>query len=364
MGFSIKASNISYKASERDIYEFFSFSGEITGIETKTDLKKGQIAYVTFAEERALETALLLSGAVIVDEPIIVEVAEGYELPDRAAHVAQEVHRVMTQSPNKNPLGFTPDLKTAEETMASMLASGYILSKDAVAKAKDFDEQHSLSRSAAAQAALLRQRTMETAAELDRKYDLTKKFSETSASVAKSWASVDETYKVSEKAKGAAVVAQASIAEASQYVMQNQYVQSGASWLTGAFGKLGEIVGEVKQQTMAKVHKAEEERGDIPSGGGGGSGGSGYTPVVGLDEDPADAPAGSAGTAGPGSAAPTSTSLDHGPPLFSTSEANASRTQAPSPAAPAPAPSLMDDVFSSAPAVGAPKPAKEELPLF
>ncbi|CAI5469366.1 unnamed protein product [Closterium sp. Yama58-4] len=394
MGFSIQASNISYKASEKDIYEFFSFSGEITGIETKTDLKKGQVAYVTFADERALETALLLTGAVIVDEPIIVEVAEGYEPPQRASHVAQEVQRaVSAQSPAKSgvPSFTAPDIKSAEGVVASLLASGYILGKDAASKAKEFDTKHDLSRTAAIQVAALKERTVETAATLDKKYAISQKFSETKETVARSWTSVDEQYKVSQTARGAAAAAEASISEAGQYLMKNQYVASSASWLAGAFGKLGEIVGEVKQQTLQKVHQAEEERGEVPTvsvDGGSKTAPGGYSAVSGAagydDDKPGSAAGAAAAGAGGGVTAGTTGSgggaLDHGPPLFASSDAAAAGPVASAPApAPTPAPvgSLMDDVFSpgpaaaptavsSAPAVSA-SPAKlhtEEPPLF
>ncbi|GJP68270.1 hypothetical protein CLOP_g25004 [Closterium sp. NIES-67] len=385
MGLSIQASNISYKASEKDIYEFFSFSGEITGIETKTDLKKGQVAYVTFADERALETALLLTGAVIVDEPIIVEVADGYDPPQRASHVAQEVQRaVAAQSPAKTgvPSFTAPDIKSAEGVVASLLASGYILGKDAAGKAKEFDTKHDLSRTASLQVAALKDRTVETAATLDKKYAISQKFSETKETVARSWTTVDEQYKVSQTARGAAAAAEASLSEAGQYLMKNQYVATSASWLAGAFGKLGEIVGEVKQQTLQKVHEAEEERGEVPTvtvGGAPATAPGGYSAVSGdpgspFDNDTPGPAAGATGAAAGGSSnLSSSTALDHGPPLFASPDA------APTPA-PAPAGSLMDDVFSPAPSaapaaaaaaasvpVVSASPAKrqtEEPPLF
>ncbi|CAI7856640.1 unnamed protein product [Closterium sp. NIES-53] len=387
MGFSIQASNISYKASEKDIYEFFSFSGDITGIETKTDLKKGQVAYVTFADERALETALLLTGAVIVDEPIIVEVAEGYEPPQRASHVAQEVQRaVSAQAPagSLTPSFTAPDIKSAEGVVASLLASGYILGKDAAGKAKEFDTKHEFTRTASIQVAALKDRTVETAATLDKKYAISQKLSETKETVARSWTTVDEQYKVSQTARGAAAVAEASISEAGQYLMKNQYVATSASWLAGAFGKLGEIVGEVKQQTLQKVHQAEEERGEVPTvslGDVSATAPGGYSAVSGAgfdDDTPGPAAGAAAGATGSGGGAGLSSSgalEDHGPPLFASSDAAvAAPTAAPAPApapTPAPAGSLMDDVFSPSPAASASavsaSPAKlrtEEPPLF
>ncbi|CAI5535878.1 unnamed protein product [Closterium sp. Naga37s-1] len=325
-------------------------------------------------------------GAVIVDEPIIVEVAEGYEAPQRASHVAQEVQRaVSAQSPASSlSSSFTaPDMKSAEGVVASLLASGYILGKDAASKAKDFDNKHEFTRTASIQVAALKERTVETAATLDKKYAISQKFSETKETVARSWTTVDEQYKVSQTARGAAAVAEASISEAGQYLMKNQYVATSASWLAGAFGKLGEIVGEVKQQTLQKVHQAEEERGEVPTvslGDGSASAPGGYSVVsdAGFDDDTPGPAAGAAasGTGSGGGAGLSSSGAleDHGPPLFASSDAAAAPAAAPAPApapTPAPAGSLMDDVFSPGPAAAAPavsaSPAKlrtEEPPLF
>ncbi|KAJ6712116.1 SERINE/ARGININE-RICH SPLICING FACTOR [Salix purpurea] len=45
---TVKVSNVSLGASERDLKEFFSFSGDIEYVEMKSDNERSQIAYVTF----------------------------------------------------------------------------------------------------------------------------------------------------------------------------------------------------------------------------------------------------------------------------------------------------------------------------
>jgi hypothetical protein len=110
---TVKVTNVSPKATQHDIMDFFSFSGEIQNIELERSVfhfsKKhlqlsltgnlyaavaskdcnlgtpstdqfcgkpsrdgggSQVAYVTFKEAQALDTALLLSGAVIVDQAV------------------------------------------------------------------------------------------------------------------------------------------------------------------------------------------------------------------------------------------------------------------------------------------------------
>jgi RNA recognition motif-containing protein len=58
---TVRVSNVSPKATEHDIQDFFSFSGEIEHIELHKDGELSQIAFVTFKDAQALDTALLLS---------------------------------------------------------------------------------------------------------------------------------------------------------------------------------------------------------------------------------------------------------------------------------------------------------------
>ncbi|KAM1212211.1 hypothetical protein ACFX2G_003862 [Malus domestica] len=61
---TIKVNNLSLGASERDIKEFFSFSGDIVYVETMrscSDTERSQIAYVTFKDVQGAEIAVLIS---------------------------------------------------------------------------------------------------------------------------------------------------------------------------------------------------------------------------------------------------------------------------------------------------------------
>lgn len=48
-------------ASEQDIKEFFSFSGDIEHVEMHGNNERSQVAYVTFKDPQGAETAVLLS---------------------------------------------------------------------------------------------------------------------------------------------------------------------------------------------------------------------------------------------------------------------------------------------------------------
>lgn len=58
---TVKVSNISPSASERDIKEFFCFSGDIQYVEMRRETGNAQVAYVTFKESQGADTAMLLT---------------------------------------------------------------------------------------------------------------------------------------------------------------------------------------------------------------------------------------------------------------------------------------------------------------
>jgi hypothetical protein len=78
---TVRVSNVSPKATEHDIQDFFSFSGEIEHIELHKDGELSQIAFVTFKDAQALDTALLLSGATVVDQAVTISAAEESDSP-------------------------------------------------------------------------------------------------------------------------------------------------------------------------------------------------------------------------------------------------------------------------------------------
>jgi hypothetical protein len=57
---TVKVSNVSLKASLRDVKEFFSFSGDIVHVEMQSD-ELSQVAYITFKDNQGSETAMLLT---------------------------------------------------------------------------------------------------------------------------------------------------------------------------------------------------------------------------------------------------------------------------------------------------------------
>lgn len=139
--------------------------------------------------------------------------------------------------------------RKAEDVVSGMLAKGFILGKDAVNKAKTFDEKHQLSSTASAKVA-----------SFDQKIGLSEKISAGATVVSDRVREVDQKFQVSEKTKSAFAAAEQTVSNAGSALMKNRYVLTGASWVTGAFSKVSKAAGEVGQKTKEKVEGAEEHQ--------------------------------------------------------------------------------------------------------
>lgn len=139
-------------------------------------------------------------------------------------------------------------LQKAEDVVSGMLAKGFILGKDALNKAKSFDERHQFTSTASAKVV-----------SLDQKIGLTDKISMGTTLVKDKVGEMDQKFQVSEKTKTAFAAAEQTVSNAGSAIMKNRYVLTGASWVTGAFNKVAKAAGEVGQKAKEKV--AEEEQG-------------------------------------------------------------------------------------------------------
>ncbi|XP_057448660.1 binding partner of ACD11 1-like [Lotus japonicus] len=237
---TVKVCNVSLGATERDIKEFFSFSGDIEYVELHSHDERSQIAYVTFKDSQGAETAVLLSGATIVDMSVTITLDPTYQLPPAA----------LTSSVKESeaPAGAESALQKAEDVVSSMLAKGFILGKDAVHKAKTFDEKLQLSSTASAKVA-----------SFDQKVGLSEKISAGASVVSDKVREVDQKFQVSEKTKSALSAAEQTVSTAGSAIMKNRYILTGASWVTGAFSRVTKAAGEVGEKTKEKVENAEQQ---------------------------------------------------------------------------------------------------------
>ena len=137
-----------------------------------------------------------------------------------------------------------------------MLAKGYDLGKDAMSKAKNFDEKHHLSANATA-----------TVSSLDKKMGLSQKISSGTAAVNDHVKAIDEKYHVTEKTRSAFSAAEQKVTSASSALMKNKHILTSAAWVTGAFNKVSKAAGEASQKALEKVHNAsgaKQNPGAIP----------------------------------------------------------------------------------------------------
>ncbi|CAN6466753.1 unnamed protein product [Victoria cruziana] len=220
---TVKVSNISLHASEQEVKEFFSFSGDIEYVEMQRETDHSQLAYVTFKESQGADTAMLLTGATVVDLSVDITPAEDYKLPPEiVAKLAKE---------SDVPGAAGSAVQKAEEVVSSMLAKGFVLGKDALNKAKEFDEKLHLTSNATA-----------TVASLDQKIGLSDKMRE-----------MNERFQFSEKTKSV-------LDTAGSAIMSNRYVFTSAAWVSSALNMVAKAAEDVSVKTKEKIEKAEEEK--------------------------------------------------------------------------------------------------------
>ncbi|XP_064960163.1 binding partner of ACD11 1-like isoform X4 [Musa acuminata AAA Group] len=239
---TVKVSNVSLSATMQDIKEFFSFSGDIEYVEMQSADEWSQIAYVTFKDSQGAETALLLSGATIVDLSVIIVPAPEYQVPPAASSPPVQKDDNASSSAGSA-------VQKAEDVVSSMLAKGFILGKDAVNKAKTFDEKHQLTSTASARVA-----------SFDKKIGLSEKISTGTSAVGEKFKEMDQKFQVSEKTKSAFAAAEQKVSSAGSAIMKNRYVFTGASWVTGAFNKVAKAASEVGSKTKEKVVAEQEHK--------------------------------------------------------------------------------------------------------
>ncbi|KAL5215632.1 hypothetical protein ABZP36_007033 [Zizania latifolia] len=227
-GYTVEVTNLSSRASESDLQEFFSFSGAIEHIELIRSGEYGSTAYVTFKEPYALETAELLSGATIVDQPVCIarwgQPDEPYNFWDRPAwHIEEETEYRFNSTPQEA-------LTIAQDVVKTMLARGYTLSKDALARARAFDESHQVTATAAAKAA-----------ELSKRIGLTDRVSSGVGAIR----SVDETYHVSETTKTVATATGRTAAKVVNGIMTSSYFSAGAMMVSDALNRAAKAAADL-----------------------------------------------------------------------------------------------------------------------
>ena len=131
-------------------------------------------------------------------------------------------------------------MRKAEDVVSTMLARGFVLSKDALRRAQTFDgRHHQLLSSATSRVAYL-----------DRRLGLGDKLSIGTAAARGAARGVDERFQVTERARGA-------FAAAGEVVAGSPDASRGAAWVSAAVGAVARAASDVGAMTMEKVGRAD-----------------------------------------------------------------------------------------------------------
>ncbi|XP_021664917.1 binding partner of ACD11 1 isoform X1 [Hevea brasiliensis] len=232
-GYTVEVTGLSPKATEKDLHDFFSFSGAIEHVEI---VRSGEFActgYVTFKDAYGQETAVLLSGATIMDQRVCItrwgHYVDEFDLWNRPSSRAED-ETESTQPPQRSVPSAGEAVTAAQEVVKTMLAKGYVLGKDALSKAKAYDESHQVTATAAAKVA-----------ELTERIGLADKIFAGMEAVK----AVDQKYHVSEMTKSAVSATGRTAAAAADTVVNSSYFSKGALWMSDALNRAAKVAADL-----------------------------------------------------------------------------------------------------------------------
>ncbi|CAA7401080.1 unnamed protein product [Spirodela intermedia] len=223
-GLTVEVTNLSPNATEKDVYDFFSFSGQIEHIEIMRSGDYSSTAYVTFKEAHALETACLLSGATIADQRVYISRWGNYEDQSYALWAGASWNN--HDDAEHSAISPGEAVTMAQDMVKAMLSKGFVLSRDALAKARDLDESHRVSATAAAKIA-----------ELGERIGLVGKI----AAGLEAVRAVDGQYHVSESTMAAVSATGRTAAAAANAIVNSSYFSAGAFLVSDALAKAANV---------------------------------------------------------------------------------------------------------------------------
>uniref|UniRef100_A0A2N9IAC4 RRM domain-containing protein n=1 Tax=Fagus sylvatica TaxID=28930 RepID=A0A2N9IAC4_FAGSY len=252
-GYTAEVTSLSPNATDKDVYDFFAHCGATEHVEIIRSGECACTAYVTFKDAYALETAVLLSGATIVDQCICIQhwgtyinESDPWNSPSWNPEDNSSSTVIHTRQCASTPGGA---VTVAQEVVQTLLAKGYVLGKDALIKAKAFDESHGVSAIAAAKIAELSDRIgltdkihfgMETVKTVDEKFHVSE--------ITKSAATVTGTAAV----VAAMVTGKAAVA-AGHAVVNSTYFAKGALWVSDTLNRAAKAVAELGSEGSKQI---------------------------------------------------------------------------------------------------------------
>jgi len=254
---SVHVANISPKANEKTVSDFFSFCGKISKLFLNTSNPEVSSAVVQFDTESAAKTALLLTNALIVDRPIVV--VPYTETPVATAPPLETASQVDATNITQKDFGGVPDENRSKTSaVASLLAAGYCLASDALDKAKEYDDKHNISL----QAKVAIEQVKVKAHEIDQQYHISEKATAIKTTTVEKAKKIDESYGISTTATKAAQSVTATAAAAAAKVQQNPTVASTIEAVKSSYNTASESVtaafNDYKQEVAKEIEKKKE----------------------------------------------------------------------------------------------------------
>lgn len=204
--YTVQVWSLSPKAGVKDVKQFFSYSGTVKQVKLERAGQSAQVAFVTFEEPYALETAVLLNGAIIIDQIVcIVPLPESEEAVNRWKRQMMELQE---EGNSQEATSFIPSAGQAVNAVTTMLSKGYTLGKDTLSKANELDKKYQILNTAAAKATSFG------------------KF-------------------VGEKSKAALIVAGQAAYSAGTAAVNSSYFSSGALMVSGALDKAAKAAADL-----------------------------------------------------------------------------------------------------------------------
>ncbi|SAL96073.1 hypothetical protein [Absidia glauca] len=220
--------NISLESSEKTVKEFFLFCGKIKEFELiKDDDETHQVALVHFERESAAKTASLLSSALIDNEHITV--TPYFESSFPVTEAERDVDGAETSQ----------EAKSKSKIAAELLASGYHLQDQIVAKGLEYDGKYNVTSRLTGYLTYLQNNVKL----FDEKYRIWDKANE-----------LDQKYKIQEKVTNAAQTAQ----HKAQAALQTPTGQKVNDFANQTFNKIAAVHYEAKKIQLDKAEKTPE----------------------------------------------------------------------------------------------------------
>eukprot|EP01121_Diplochlamys_sp_Union-15-3_P006120 TRINITY_DN16631_c0_g1_i1.p1 TRINITY_DN16631_c0_g1~~TRINITY_DN16631_c0_g1_i1.p1 ORF type:complete len:332 (+),score=71.86 TRINITY_DN16631_c0_g1_i1:57-998(+) len=276
---SVLVSNLTLNTTASSLTEFFSFCGSIASIDiTAVSVEEAQ-AIITFSNESASKTALLLHNALINDRPITVTLYDSNNVSPSSVsnnsispippvntkddvplypNLEPEVNNYVTPTPNKPPSIF-----------ASVLASAWALGQAAATKIKQVDEKYNITQN-------IKKGTDAVSEKLknfESEHNLSKKAQDMVATVQEKFKAVDAKYSISSKASSTArILNDGAIAATSKInsglsnvtntvnekVENNETYAKNLQKLKGAAASVSLSVKNVKDETQALINEKKQ----------------------------------------------------------------------------------------------------------